>query len=77
LADAFFNDGGVVVVEGEVLIHGLVQDEAAAALADFGQGVERIDLLARGGEGDLLLLHVERILDCVCREVTSSISFMD
>jgi hypothetical protein len=57
LAYPLFDQGDVVLVQREVLIDGFVQDEAAVALLEGGEGIEGFDLVARGAEGDCLLLH--------------------
>jgi hypothetical protein len=72
LANAFFNKRDVVLVQGEVLIDGFVEDEAAVALLEGGEGVEGFDLVAGGAEGDCLLLHALRIR-CITTEYQSPI----
>jgi hypothetical protein len=67
LANAFFNERDVVFVQREVLIDGFVEDEAAVALLEGGEGVEGFDLVAGGAEGDCLLLHALRI-PCITQE---------
>jgi hypothetical protein len=57
LAYPLFDQGDVVLVQRKVLVHGFVEDEAAVALLERGEGVEGFDLVAGGAEGDCLLLH--------------------
>jgi hypothetical protein len=47
----------VVLVQREILINGFIQDEAAVALLERGEGIEGFDFVAGGAEGDSLLLH--------------------
>jgi hypothetical protein len=72
LTYTFFDQGDVVLVQSEVLIDGFVEDEAAVALLERGEGIEGFDLVAGGAEGDCLLLHA-LIIHCITREYQSSI----
>lgn len=51
----------MILVQSKILVYGFVKHEAAIALLQRGERVEGLDLVARGAEGDCLLLHAERI----------------
>jgi hypothetical protein len=61
LANPLLDQTDVVLVQREILIDGFIQDEAAVALLERGEGIEGLDFVAGGAEGDCLLLHAERI----------------
>jgi hypothetical protein len=57
LANPLLDQTDVVLVQREILIDGFIQDEAAVALLERGEGIEGLDFVAGGAEGDCLLLH--------------------
>jgi hypothetical protein len=61
LSHAFLDLLAVVFVQRQIVVDGFVEDEAAVALLEGGEGIEGFDFVARGAEGDCLLLHAERI----------------
>ena len=61
-ADAFVNERAVVLVEREVLVHGLIDEETSRTLSIGGDGVQRGCLLLRDAEVQLLEGHARRIL---------------
>jgi hypothetical protein len=61
LANPLLDQSDVVLVQREILIDGFIQDEAAVALLEGGEGIEGFDFVAGGAEGHCLLLHASRI----------------
>jgi hypothetical protein len=61
LADAFLNERKVVLIQSEVLVHGFVQDKAAVAPLQGGDGIKGFDLVAVSAKSDCLLLHALKI----------------